>query len=147
MGAMVAKITSFTIVCTTVYSDADQWEHQISASLAFVRGIHRGPVNSPHKRSVTRKVFPFDDVIMYQLSSTGCKSMVEVIHHFDVSIMQLKLPILHCFVFVFEIISPHWYDISRWKSDLKDLHYFNPADTDPYLLRDRLWIWQPIQSI
>ena len=46
------------------YSDADQRNHQSSASLAFVRGIHRGPVNSPHKGPVTRKMFPFDDVIM-----------------------------------------------------------------------------------
>ena len=35
-----------------------------SASLAFVRGIHRWPVNSPHKGPVTRKMFLFDDVIM-----------------------------------------------------------------------------------
>ena len=27
-------------------------------------GIHRGPVNSPDKWPVTRKMFPFDDVIM-----------------------------------------------------------------------------------
>ena len=27
-------------------------------------GIHRGPVNSPHKWPVTRNLFPFDDVIM-----------------------------------------------------------------------------------
>ena len=27
-------------------------------------GIHRWPVNSPHKWPVTRKMFPFDDVIM-----------------------------------------------------------------------------------
>ena len=27
-------------------------------------GIHRGPVNYPHERPVTRKMFPFDDVIM-----------------------------------------------------------------------------------
>ena len=33
-------------------------------SLAFLWGIHRGPVNSPHKWPVTRKMFPFDDVIM-----------------------------------------------------------------------------------
>ena len=39
-------------------------KHQRSASLAFVRGIHRWPVNSPHKWPVTRKMFPFDDVIM-----------------------------------------------------------------------------------
>ena len=39
-------------------------EHQSSASLAFVREIHRGPVNFPRKWPVTRKMFPFDDVIM-----------------------------------------------------------------------------------
>ena len=32
-------------------------EHQISALLAFLRGIHRWPVNSPHKRPVTNKMF------------------------------------------------------------------------------------------
>ena len=31
---------------------------------AFVRGIHRGPVNSPHKWPVTREMFPFGYVIM-----------------------------------------------------------------------------------
>ena len=35
-----------------------------SASLAFVQGIHRSPVNSPRKWPVTQKMFPFDDVIM-----------------------------------------------------------------------------------
>ena len=64
MGAIASQITSFTIVYSTVYSDADQRKHQSSASLAFVRLIHRGPVNSPHKWTVTRKMFPFDDVIM-----------------------------------------------------------------------------------
>ena len=34
------------------------------ALLAFLRGIRLGPVNSPHKGPVTRKRFPFDDVIM-----------------------------------------------------------------------------------
>ena len=48
----------------TVYSGVDQRKHQSSASLAFVRRIHRWPVNSPHKWPVTRKMFPFDDVIM-----------------------------------------------------------------------------------
>ena len=42
-------------------------KHQSSASLAFVRGNHRRPVNSPHIWPVTRKVFPFDDVIMIYL--------------------------------------------------------------------------------
>ena len=39
-------------------------KHKSSASLAFVWGIYRSPVNSPHKGPVTRKMFPFDDVIM-----------------------------------------------------------------------------------
>ena len=64
MGAVASQITSLTIVYSTVYSDADQTNHQRSASLTFVRGIHRWPVNSPHKWPVTRKMFPFDDVIM-----------------------------------------------------------------------------------
>ena len=64
MGAIASQITSLTIVYSTVYSDADQRKHQNSASLAFVLGIHRWPVNSPHKGPVTRKMFPFDDVIM-----------------------------------------------------------------------------------
>ena len=64
MGAMASQITSLTIVYLTVYSDADQRKHQSSASLAFVWGIRQGPVNFPHKWPVTRKMFPFDDVIM-----------------------------------------------------------------------------------
>ena len=35
----------------------DQRKHQSSASLAFVRGIHRWPVNSPHKWPEKRKMF------------------------------------------------------------------------------------------
>ena len=64
MGAIASQIISLAIVNSTVYSDVDQRKHQSSASLAFVWGIHRRPVNSPHKGPVTRKMFPFDDVIM-----------------------------------------------------------------------------------
>ena len=64
MGAIASQITSLTIVYSTVYSDTDQRKHQSSAWLAFVRGIHRRLVNCPHKCPVTRKIFPFDDVIM-----------------------------------------------------------------------------------
>ena len=45
MSAMASQITSFTIVYSTVYSGTDQRKHQSSASLAFVRGIHRSPWN------------------------------------------------------------------------------------------------------
>ena len=65
MGVIASQITSLTIVYSTVYSDADQRKHQSSASLTFVWGIHRGPVNSLHKWPAMRKMFPFDDVIMH----------------------------------------------------------------------------------
>ena len=64
MSSMASHVTSLTIVYSTVYSGADQRKHQSFTSLAFLMGIHRWPVNSPHKGPVTRKMFPFDDVIM-----------------------------------------------------------------------------------
>ena len=64
MGTMVSQITSLTIVYSTIYSDSDQRKHQSSTSLAFVWGIHRWLVNSPHKWPVMQKKFPFDDIIM-----------------------------------------------------------------------------------
>ena len=69
MGILASQIVSFTIVYSTDYSGADQRKHKSSASLAFVWGIHRGQVNSPHKWPATRKMFPFDDVIMWWFES------------------------------------------------------------------------------
>ena len=65
MVEMAFQITSLQTVYLTVYSSADQRKHQSSASLAFVLGIHRWPVDSPYKWPVTRKMFLFDDVIIY----------------------------------------------------------------------------------
>ena len=65
MGAIASQITSLAIVNSAFYSGADQRKHQSSASLAFVQGIHRGPVNSQHKWPVMQNMFPFDDVIMF----------------------------------------------------------------------------------
>ena len=59
---------SDVIMVTKASQGADQRKHQSSASLAFVRGIHRWPVNSPHKGPVTWKMFPFDDVFMISVS-------------------------------------------------------------------------------
>ena len=64
MTTMVSQITSLTVVYSIGYSDADQRNPQNSASLAFVGRIHRWPVNSPHKGTVKRKIFPFDIVII-----------------------------------------------------------------------------------
>ena len=49
MSAMASQITSLTIVYSSVSLGADKKKHQNSASLAFVWGIRRRPVNSPHK--------------------------------------------------------------------------------------------------
>ena len=53
MSEMASHITGVSIVYSTVCSGADQRKHQSSASLALVGGIHRWPVNSPHKGPVT----------------------------------------------------------------------------------------------
>ena len=66
MGTMASQITNLNITFSTVYPGTDQRKHQSSASMAFVRGIHWWPVNSPHKGPVMRKMFAFDDVIMYE---------------------------------------------------------------------------------
>ena len=76
MGPMASQITSITSVYSTIYSGTDQRKHQSSASLAFVRGIHRWPMNSPHKGPVTQKMFPFDDVIM--VTSIWCMYLRQV---------------------------------------------------------------------
>ena len=90
MGAIASQITSLTIVYSTVYSDADQRKRQSSASLVFVWGIHRGPVNSPHKWPVMRKMFPFDDVIMVCCKSTV---LLQALYYYtDLTLLQSFQP-------------------------------------------------------
>ena len=87
MSAIASQITSVSIVCLTVCSAANQWKLQSSASLAFMRGIHRWPANSLHKRPVTQNMFPFDDVIMvclrlsHEKLSTSHSFLWDIISH------------------------------------------------------------------
>ena len=94
MGENASQTTSLTIVYSIVYSDADQRKHQSSASLAFVRGIHRGPVNSPHKWPVTRKMFPFDDVIMWECRLLNIGHCLYLTHAGRVTHICSKLTII-----------------------------------------------------
>ena len=85
MSRRVSQITSLTIVYSTVYSGANQRKNQSSTSLAFVQGIHRWLVNSPHKGSVTRKMFTFGDVIVLRALAVTqlqrrCKVMLDYEH-------------------------------------------------------------------
>ena len=57
MSAMSSQVTGVSIVYSNVCSGADQRQHSSSASLTFVRVVHRYPVKSPHKRPLTRKCF------------------------------------------------------------------------------------------
>ena len=71
MSAMASQITGVSIVYSSVCSGADQRKYQRSVFLTFVSGIHRWPEkNSPHKGPVTRKMFPFDDVITSAIEGT-----------------------------------------------------------------------------
>ena len=63
MGQKVSQLSSLTIDYSPVYSGANQRKPQNFASLVFVWVIHRWPVNYPHKWPVTRKMFPFDDIM------------------------------------------------------------------------------------
>ena len=64
MGAMASQTISLATVYSTVNSGEDQRNQQRPTSVAFVRGIHLWPVNSPQKWPVTQEMFPFDDFIM-----------------------------------------------------------------------------------
>ena len=80
MDTMASQTTSLINVYSTVYSAADQRKHHSSASLAFLRGIHRGLVNSPHKGPVTRKMFPLGDVIMQHDCSRASEATLKKVH-------------------------------------------------------------------
>ena len=122
MGAIASQITSLTIVYSIVYSDVDQRKHQSSASLAFVWGIHRGPVNSPHQWPFTRKMFPFGDVIMperaasvwYWFSSQpdGQRPWTNKIYHLRrkrLNVMpELTMLVLHVNYAVFTCLPTVW---------------------------------------
>ena len=100
---MASQITGVWIVYSTVCSDAYRRKHQSFASLAFVRGIHRSPVNSSHKGPITRKMFPFDDVIMFQWDWTSLRwtRLVMSVYENYIYIKDLNAPtrhpLCHCF--------------------------------------------------
>ena len=114
MSAMAFQITSLTIVYWTVYSDANQRKHQSSASLVFVWGIHRGPVNSPHKWPVTRKMFPFHDVIMIGTTwflrsyHSSVHSIYKLVITYPAMYTSYSLKYHSLYCFIFQVFSKHW---------------------------------------
>ena len=94
---------------------------QSSASLAFVRRIHRGPVNSPHKWPVTRKMSPFDDVMyILILTQSSIDSTFRIIiacyqtphnyqtHFIDGILMHLNRCGISCGRFLYKVNEIKW---------------------------------------
>ena len=89
MSEMACQITGISTICSIVCSCADQRKHQRSESLAFVRGIHRWPVDSPHKGPVPRKMFPLD----YNMINPGVHmwAVITRLHMIRYSIQQINV--------------------------------------------------------
>ena len=127
-----------------VYSSADQRKHQSSASLAFVWGINRWPVKSPHKWPVTRKVFPFDDVIMVLLdmwqvtcsSIDTCKACDNFAISYDDVIQWKHFPRYR--PFAWGIHRPRW--IPRTKDSDAELWCFLSSAPE-WRLSKKSWGW------
>ena len=110
MSAMASQITSLTIVYSTVYSDPDQRKHQSSASLAFERGIHRGPVYSAQMASNAENVsiwwrhhlflnaclWGFKDSLM-----AFCWELCSLIFYFFMADVYVVDTFCHCHIAVF----------------------------------------------
>ena len=130
MSTIASQTTSLTIVYSTVYPGADQSKHQSSASLAFVWGIHRGPVNSPHKWPVTRKMFPFDDVIMLEpqeLTIRGLSSIPKDKNFFEMTIGDRSIFNDHIRVHDHVI---KWKHFPRYWPSVRGIHR-SPVNTPP----------------
>ena len=104
MTMVASQITSLTVVYSIVYSGVNQRKHQSSASLAFVREIHRGPVNFPHKWPVTRKMFPFDDVIMW--SEYNCPLSISLLMGVQYNFHMYAYIYTHRLIRVYRLVIP-----------------------------------------
>ena len=99
-------------------------KHQSSASLAFVRGIHWWPVNSPHKGPVRRKTFPFDDVIMtYSQENISNVSWVCVFYPFGFRCYKMNI---YIWIYIYEYMccpSNQWWLVVNWTA--RSNHHWN----------------------
>ena len=64
MGAMASKITSLTIVDSTMYSGADQTKHKKLPVAGLCAGNSLVTGEFPAQKASKWKMFPTDDVIM-----------------------------------------------------------------------------------
>ena len=121
MSAIASQITNLTFVYSTVYSDTDETKHQSSASLAFVRVLHRWLVNSPHEGPVTRKMFPFDDVIMILPDGLFLLPGYAMSHKYSpvfVIVFKIVIQCILIFLGIHVVYAPsgllHWRWVNPW---------------------------------
>ena len=93
MTAVASQVTSLTVVYSTVYSDADQRKHQSSASLAFVRRIHRDRWIPRTKGQLRGKCFH-----LMTSSWTNLQGHIELIHMQHNSTLQIYILLVICFM-------------------------------------------------
>ena len=124
---MASKITTVSIVCSAVCLSIDQRKYQSSMSLASVRGIHRVAVDSPHKGSVTWKMFPFDDIILSEGSA----------HHNNVTWASWHLRLLAIELLVQQL------DQTNKKENIK-LSIIDPYYYWPFVRRSSHDWWIPL---
>ena len=127
MVTMASQITSLTIVYSTVHEGADQRKHQSSASLAFVRRIHQGSLNSPHKWSVTRKMFLFLDVIMSKINGlmSNLRIVFQIREPLNAYLQDRLWQVVHI-VLLFAGCRDDVHPKSMWNNG------GTPRETDPY---------------
>ena len=149
ISAIASQITSLTIVYSTVYSGAEQRKHHSSASLAFVPGIHRWPVNSPHKGPITRIMFPFDDVIMNLVitvfadvltpnvtrpSASAVLTSKLDIYSFKIALRMIYIPMWRDFIYLWFTFSLRWLG-GRLSIKMSSYRYRDPHVKDKTVSR------------
>ena len=124
MTMLASQITSLTVVYSIVYSGVNQRKHQSSASLAFVREIHRGPVNFPHKWPITRKMFPFDDVIMLSVVMHNGETTWSSCHNDNLLVSPVISQVQNQ-IWWPKFWLPRLVTVCAWVTKINSKHYFS----------------------
>ena len=70
MSSITSQFTGKSTVCSTICLGEHGGKHQSPRYWPCASGIHQWPMGSPHKGPVTRKAFPYDDVLRRDLCFT-----------------------------------------------------------------------------
>ena len=122
-------------------------------------GNSPGPVNSPHKGPITRKMFPFDDVIMIRLSRGSDKPSAIYIKITRVSIVfsavcscadQRKYQISASLAFVRDFTGDRWIFLTKGQYRGKCFHLMTSswaASSPRLLLRSQGFAFQVVYNL